>query len=86
MNHEIPSEAIAKLQAAGKGFFELSREEKEVYAKPSGSKSMEGYGTALQKEVEGKKAWVDHLFHKTWPPSAINYQFWPENPAFYRFE
>nr|POE61157.1 flavonol synthase/flavanone 3-hydroxylase [Quercus suber] len=84
VNHEIPSEAIAKLQAAGKGFFELSREEKEVYAKPSGSKSMEGYGTALQKEVEGKKAWVDHLFHKIWPPSAINYRFWPENPSFYR--
>ncbi|KAK9993238.1 hypothetical protein SO802_022941 [Lithocarpus litseifolius] len=74
VNHEIPSEAIAKLQAAGKGFFELSQEEKEVYAKPSGSKSMEGYGTALQKEVEGKKAWVDHLFHKIWPPSAINYR------------
>ena len=28
LNHEIPSEAIAKLQAAGKGFFELSPEEK----------------------------------------------------------
>ena len=86
VNHEIPNEAISKLQAAGKGFFELPQEEKEVYAKPPGSQSMEGYGTKLQKEVEGKKGWVDHLFHKIWPPSAINYQFWPKNPPSYRFE
>ncbi|KAE9450092.1 hypothetical protein C3L33_18035, partial [Rhododendron williamsianum] len=74
VNHEIPGEAIRKLQEAGKEFFELPQEEKEAYAKPVGSKSVEGYGTKLQKEVEGKKGWVDHLFHKIWPPHAINYQ------------
>ncbi len=68
----------------GKEFFELPQEEKEVYAKPPGSK--EGYGTFLQKEMEGKKGWVDHLFHKIWPPSSINYQFWPKNPPSYRFQ
>lgn len=85
VNHEIPVEAISKLQAVGKEFFELPPEEKEVYAKPPGPQSVEGYGTKLQKEVEGKKAWVDHLFHRIWPPSAINYNFWPKNPPSYRF-
>ena len=86
VNHKIPGEVITKLQQVGREFFELPQEEKEVYAKPAGSKSVEGYGTKLAKEVEGKKGWVDHLFHKIWPPSAINYQFWPQNPPSYRFE
>lgn len=84
VNHGIPDQAIAKLQKAGKEFFELPQEEKELIAKPEGYKGVEGYGTKLQKEVEGKKGWVDHLFHKIWPPSAVNYQFWPKNPPSYR--
>ncbi|XP_022989815.1 flavonol synthase/flavanone 3-hydroxylase-like [Cucurbita maxima] len=84
INHNIPNEAIAHLQAVGKEFFELPTEEKEVYAKPPGSKSVEGYGTKLQKEVGGKKDWVDHLFHIIWPPSAINFKFWPQKPPSYR--
>ncbi|XP_059630785.1 flavonol synthase/flavanone 3-hydroxylase-like [Cornus florida] len=84
VNHDIPSDSISKLQEVGKQFFELPQEEKEVYSKSPGAKSVEGYGTKLQKEVEGKKGWVDHLFHKIWPPSAINYQFWPKNPPSYR--
>ncbi|GKU87674.1 hypothetical protein SLEP1_g2036 [Rubroshorea leprosula] len=83
VNHGIPNEAISKLQKVGKEFFELSLAEKELYAKPLGS--IEGYGTSLQKEITGgKKAWADHLFHKIWPPSAINYKFWPKNPSTYR--
>lgn len=85
VNHGIPDEGIAKLQKAGKEFFELPQEERELIAKPEGYKGVEGYGTKLQKEVEGKKGWVDHLFHKIWPPSAVNYQFWPKNPPSYRF-
>ncbi|KAE9603910.1 hypothetical protein Lal_00001625 [Lupinus albus] len=84
VNHHIPSELIRKYQDVGKEFFELSPEEKEKYAKDPGSQSLEGYGTKLQKELDGKKGWVDHLFHKLWPPSDINYRFWPENPPSYR--
>ncbi|KAK6246168.1 hypothetical protein SCA6_009258 [Theobroma cacao] len=84
VNHGIPDEVIRKLQEAGKVFFELPQEEKELYAKPPGSQSIEGYGTKLQKELQGKKAWVDHLFHKIWPPREINYQCWPKNPPSYR--
>nr|AEC33116.1 flavonol synthase [Fagopyrum tataricum]QAT78094.1 flavonol synthase [synthetic construct] len=84
VNHGIPIEVISHLQRVGKEFFELPIEEKEEYAKPEGSKDVEGYGTKLQKEVEGKKGWVDHLFHRIWPPSAINYKFWPKNPTSYK--
>ncbi|OIW02420.1 hypothetical protein TanjilG_05013 [Lupinus angustifolius] len=84
VNHEIPSHVIRKLQSVGKEFFELPQEEKELYAKPLGSDSLEGYGTKLQKEVNEKKGWVDHLFHIIWPPSSINYHFWPKNPPSYR--
>ncbi|KAB2629096.1 flavonol synthase/flavanone 3-hydroxylase [Pyrus ussuriensis x Pyrus communis] len=68
VNHDIPNKAVKKLQEVGRTFFELPQEEKEVYAKPPDSKSVE----------------VDHLFHRVWRPSAINYQFWPKNPRSYR--
>ncbi|KAK6939842.1 Isopenicillin N synthase-like, Fe(2+) 2OG dioxygenase domain [Dillenia turbinata] len=84
VNHDIPTDVIKKLQEVGKQFFELPPEEKEKYAKPEGSTSVEGYGTKLQKEIEGKKGWVDHIFHKIWPPLYINYRFWPQNPPSYR--
>ncbi|WCJ39231.1 2-oxoglutarate (2OG) and Fe(II)-dependent oxygenase superfamily protein [Euphorbia peplus] len=82
INHGIPNEIIRNLQSVGKEFFELPQNEKQVYAKIEGS--LEGYGSSLQKEIEGKKGWVDHLFHRIWPLSAINYKFWPKNPANYR--
>lgn len=84
VNHGIPDDAIAKLQKVGKEFFELPQEEKELIAKPEGYQGVEGYGTKLQKELGGKKGWVDHLFHIIWPKSAINYNFWPKNPPLYR--
>lgn len=83
VNHGIPGELIKKLQDAGTEFFELPQQEKELYAKPPEAKSLEGYGTRLQKDPDGKKSWNDHLFHKIWPPSCINYKFWPKNPPSY---
>lgn len=86
INHGIPNEVIKNLQKVGKVFFELPLEEKEKYGKVPGS--IEGYGTSLQKEDEGKqgmkKGWNDHLFHRVWPPSAVNPRFWPNNPASYK--
>ncbi|KAL5704261.1 flavonol synthase [Ranunculus cassubicifolius] len=84
INHQIPVEAIKNLQSVGREFFELPIEEKEAIARPADSKTLEGYGTRLQKEMAGKKTWVDFLFHNVWPPSKINYQFWPKNPSSYR--
>nr|CAD1827028.1 unnamed protein product [Ananas comosus var. bracteatus] len=44
----------------------------------------EGYGTKLQKDLEGKKDWVDFFFHIVWPPSSVDYSIWPTNPPEYR--
>ncbi|AES97739.1 putative flavonol synthase [Medicago truncatula] len=86
VNHEIPNEVIRKLQSVGKEFFELPQDEKEVYAKPviGSDVSSEGYGTKHQKELSGKRGWVDHFFHIIWPPSSVNYSCWPNNPTSYR--
>ncbi|KAL2232419.1 flavonol synthase/flavanone 3-hydroxylase-like [Sesamum indicum] len=78
VNHGIPNEVIGNLQNAGKQFFDLPQKEKERYAKDPESKCIEGYGCRL------KNGWVDHLFNKIWPPSAIDYRFWPTNPPQYR--
>lgn len=85
VNHGIPTELIQRLQEVGRKFFELPWTEKESVAKPEDSKDIEGYGTKLQKDLEGKKAWVDHLFHRIWPQSCVNYRFWPKNPPEYRY-
>ncbi|KAH7655734.1 Flavonol synthase protein [Dioscorea alata] len=82
VNHGIPEKVIKELQSVGKEFFELPLKEKEKYAVKPGS--FEGYGTKLQKEPEGKKAWVDYLFHNVWPPSRVNHDIWPQNPPSYR--
>ncbi|KAG8378295.1 hypothetical protein BUALT_Bualt08G0122600 [Buddleja alternifolia] len=84
VNHGIPNEVIGNLQKVGRQFFELDKEEKEVCAKDPESKSVEGYGTKLQKDAQDRKGWVDHLFNKIWPPSVIDYRFWPKNPPDYR--
>lgn len=81
VNHGISDEVIANLQRVGREFFELPKQEKELIAKTPDS-GIEGYGTILQKEIQGKKGWVDHLFHKIWPPQAINYNLWPKNPSY----
>ncbi|CAN6482782.1 unnamed protein product [Victoria cruziana] len=84
VNHGIPEEVIRKLQSVGKEYFELPQEEKEAYARDPDSSSLEGYGTKLQKDLEGKKSWVDFFFHTVWPPSRINFDIWPKKPAAYR--
>ncbi|EOA14681.1 hypothetical protein CARUB_v10027953mg [Capsella rubella] len=82
VNHGIPTELIRRLQEVGSKFFELPELEKEAIAKPEDSMDIEGYMTKY--EDEARNAWADHLFHRIWPPSKINYRFWPTNPPEYR--
>ncbi|RWW84350.1 hypothetical protein BHE74_00007049 [Ensete ventricosum] len=84
LNHGIPEEVLRELQRVGKEFFELPQEEKEMYAMDYKPESSEGYGTKLQKELEGKKAWVDFFFHYLSPPARVNHAIWPKKPADYR--
>ncbi|XP_010444263.1 PREDICTED: flavonol synthase 3-like [Camelina sativa] len=82
VNHGIPMELIRRLQEVGSQFFELPESEKEAVAKPEDSMDIEGYMTKY--EDAARNAWVDHLFHRIWPPSKVNYRFWPKNPPEYR--
>ncbi|MBA0630051.1 hypothetical protein Godav_002184 [Gossypium davidsonii] len=84
VNHGIPFDLIQTLQLVGKQFFNLPQEEKEVYAKPPSAHTIEGYGSKVGEDVNGKKNWSDYLFHRIWPASCINHQFWPKNPPSYR--
>lgn len=83
VNHGIPTELIRRLQEVGKEFFELPETEKEAIAKPKDSMDVEGYRTKYQKDLEGRNAWVDHLFHRIWPLSRVSHRFWPKNPREY---
>ncbi|EOA12558.1 hypothetical protein CARUB_v10026825mg [Capsella rubella] len=83
VNHGIPTELIRRLQEAGKEFFELPETEKEAVAKPKDSMDTEGYRTKYQKDMEGRDPWVDHLFHRIWPPSRVSHRFWPKSPPEY---
>lgn len=84
VNHGIPVELLNRLQEVGREFFDLPQQEKEIYAVDPKAKNMEGYGTMLQKQPQGKMAWGDFFFHNIWPPSCINYDIWPKNPSSYR--
>jgi len=86
VNHGIPTELILRLLQVGMEFFELPETEKEAVAKPEDSLDIEGYRTKYQKDLEGRNAWVDHLFHRIWPPSRVNHKFWPKNPPEYMYE
>ncbi|KAG2316811.1 hypothetical protein Bca52824_019933 [Brassica carinata] len=81
VNHGIPAELMRRLHEVGRQFFELPAAEKEAVAVLPGSKSLEGYGA---KNPNLPKSWNDHLFHKIWPESCIDYSFWPKNPTDYR--
>ncbi|CAF1921696.1 unnamed protein product [Brassica oleracea var. botrytis] len=84
VNHGIPTELMRRLKELGTEFFELPEKEKEAVARPADSTDLEGYTTDYKKDGEGRKTWADHLFHRIWPPSRINYRFWPKNSPDYR--
>ncbi|KAL0721334.1 hypothetical protein Bca4012_035933 [Brassica carinata] len=84
VNHVIRRELIRRLKEVGKEFFELPETEKEVVARAADFMDIEGYVTIYNKDGQGRKTWADHLFHRIWPPSRINYRFWPTNSPDYR--
>ncbi|PAN08403.1 hypothetical protein PAHAL_1G410800 [Panicum hallii] len=84
VNHGVPSPVVAELQRVGRAFFSLPREEKERYAMDPASGRIEGYGTRLQRDLEGKKTWNDFFFHVVAPPEKVDHGAWPRSPAGYR--
>ncbi|CAN8251756.1 unnamed protein product [Cochlearia groenlandica] len=77
VNHNIPIDLIKRLKELGTEFYEQPEEKKQAVAKPHDSTDLEGYTTNYDK-------WADHLFHRIWPPSRINYNFWPKNSKDYK--
>ncbi|VYS69207.1 unnamed protein product [Arabidopsis thaliana] len=80
VNHGIPAELMRRLQEVGRQFFELLASEKESVTRPADSQDIEGF---FSKDPKKLKAWDDHLIHNIWPPSSINYRYWPNNPSDY---
>ncbi|XP_054792836.1 flavonol synthase/flavanone 3-hydroxylase-like [Prosopis cineraria] len=83
-DHGIPQTLIGRLQEVGQQFFALPQKEKESYANDPSTGSFEGYGTKMTKNLEEKVEWIDYYFHMMAPPSKVNYDMWPKNPASYR--
>ncbi|ESQ31544.1 hypothetical protein EUTSA_v10004668mg [Eutrema salsugineum] len=81
VNHNIPADLMRRLREVGRQFFDLPEAEKETVAKPPDSECLEGYDAKSLKRLE---SWNDHLLHKIWPQSCIDYSFWPKNPPHYR--
>ncbi|KAK8463212.1 hypothetical protein SEVIR_1G338800v4 [Setaria viridis] len=84
VNHGVPPPVVAELQRVGRAFFALPREEKERYAMDPASGKIEGYGTKLQRDLEGKKTWNDFFFHVVAPPEKVDHGAWPRSLAGYR--
>ncbi|KAF3495308.1 hypothetical protein DY000_02055494 [Brassica cretica] len=82
INHGITTELIQRLHDVGRRFFELSEAEKKDVAKLDDSR--EGYARRYTLDLEKRIGTVDQLFHNVWPPSAVNYSYWPKNPQDYR--
>ncbi|CAH2051470.1 unnamed protein product [Thlaspi arvense] len=70
VNDGILTELMRRLQ-------ELTAAEKEGVAKLHYSDSLGGYAAKNPKSL---MPWNDHLLHKIWPLSCIDYRSWPKNP------
>ncbi|KAM0052245.1 putative (S)-norcoclaurine synthase [Helianthus debilis subsp. tardiflorus] len=73
------------MHSKSQGFFNLSPEEKKLYAQQPGS--LEGYGQAFVISEEQKLEWCGMIFLKAIPPHTRKLQFWPkQQPHGFRYE
>lgn len=85
INHGIPLELLDRVRAAGKAFFELPVEDKEMYANDPNSGNISGYGSKLANSSSGKLEWEDYFFHLIFPKDKVDLSGWPRHPADYRY-
>nr|UQZ09758.1 anthocyanidin synthase [Dendrobium officinale] len=83
VNHGVQDEIIERLQASGRGFFDLPVEEKEKYANDQSSGQIQGYGSKLANNANGKLEWQDYFFHLVYPKEKADLAIWPTEPADY---
>eukprot|EP00253_Pinus_taeda_P014777 PITA_14777 len=77
INHGIPDSIIARVQAAGKAFFQLATEEKEAYANEA--QNPIGYGSKIgySPDSEAHLDWGDYYYNAIWPPGLRDMSKWP---------
>ncbi|XP_068640698.1 leucoanthocyanidin dioxygenase-like [Aristolochia californica] len=83
VNHGIPVELMDRLRAAGRAFFELPVEKKELYANDPESEKLDGYGSKLANNASGRLEWEDYFFHSVFPEEKLDLSMWPKEPSDY---
>lgn len=83
VNHGIPMQLIDRVRDAGKAFFDLPVEEKEVYANDQAAGKIAGYGSKLANNASGQLEWEDYFFHLIFPEDKRDMPIWPRKPIDY---
>ncbi|KAI0493785.1 hypothetical protein KFK09_023910 [Dendrobium nobile] len=83
VNHGVQDEIIERLQASGRGFFDLPVEAKEKHANDQSSGQIQGYGSKLANNANGKLEWQGYFFHLVYPKEKADLDIWPTEPADY---
>ncbi|KAF5822480.1 putative thebaine 6-O-demethylase [Helianthus annuus] len=76
IGHEVGGESVKTMHSKSQDFFNLSPEEKKLYAQQPGS--LEGYGQAFVISEDQKLEWCDMIFLKAIPAQTRKLQFWPK--------
>lgn len=83
VNHGIDRDLIDRVRSAGKAFFDLPIEQKELYANDQASGKIDGYGSKLANNASGQLEWEDYFFHLIFPEHKRNLAVWPKEPSHY---
>nr|AHU88620.1 anthocyanidin synthase [Magnolia sprengeri] len=83
INHGISMELMDRVRIAGKAFFDLPIEEKEMYANDQASGKIAGYGSKLANNASGQLEWEDYFFHLIFPEDKRDMSIWPKQPSDY---
>ncbi|KAL5975050.1 hypothetical protein ACLOJK_031726 [Asimina triloba] len=83
INHGISVELMEKVRVAGKTFFDLPIEQKEMYANDQASGKISGYGSKLANNACGQLEWEDYFFHLIFPEDKRDMSIWPKQPSDY---
>ncbi|AES74251.1 putative codeine 3-O-demethylase [Medicago truncatula] len=82
INHGMTSLTLNKVREISKQFFELSKEEKQKYARePNG---IEGYGNDVILSENQKLDWTDRVYLKVHPEHQRNFKLFPQKPNDFR--
>ncbi|CAN6869391.1 unnamed protein product [Brassica oleracea var. botrytis] len=79
---ELQKRFLEKIYEVTKQFFALSTEEKQNYARETGS--FQGYGNDMILLDDQVLDWTDRLYLTTYPEDQRKLKFWPKVPIEFR--